>query len=327
VVRYILQRLFIIPVILIIVLLLTYAYAHNVQWDYASRYPQLYNRLTTYQDRPESLIDAYREYLPGLLKLDLGTLHNGNSIAPVLRDAFLASMGLLIIALALSVPLGIGLGILASRWNNRRPSRWLALLSTAGLAMPSFYVGSLLILFSVAYALMRKGTGGLPFPLAGFGWDLHLVFPTIALMVRPTVQIAQVTGTLLTGELGKQYVVTARSMGHNWRKVKHHLAFRNILAPVVLSIAGSLRSLMTSLILVEWLFFWPGLGSFLAKTLIPAQRTNMASSPFLLDPALTTALLTTITAIFLISDFIASVTVRIFDPRLRVPTAEEVSDV
>jgi peptide/nickel transport system permease protein len=174
---------------------------------------------------------------------------------------------------------------------------------------------------------MRKGTGGLPFPLAGFGWDLHLVFPTIALMVRPTVQIAQVTGTLLTGELGKQYVVTARSMGHNWRKVKHHLAFRNILAPVVLSIAGSLRSLMTSLILVEWLFFWPGLGSFLAKTLIPAQRTNMASSPFLLDPALTTALLTSITAIFLVSDFIASVTVRIFDPRLRVPTAEEISDV
>jgi peptide/nickel transport system permease protein len=143
VVRYILQRIFIIPVILVIVILLTYAYAHTVQWDYASRYPQLYNRLTTYQDRPESLIDAYREYLPGLLKLDLGTLHNGNSIAPVLRDAFFASMGLLIIALALSVPLGIGLGILASRWNNRRPSRWLALLSTAGLAMPSFYVGSL----------------------------------------------------------------------------------------------------------------------------------------------------------------------------------------
>lgn len=326
-VRYILQRMLIIPLALVIVILLTYAYAHTVQWDYASRYPQLYNRLKIYQQRPESLVDAYREYLPGLLKLDLGVLRNGQDIAPVIRDAFLASMGLLALALALSTPLGIGLGILAGRWKSRRPAGWLIALSTAGMAMPSFYVASLLILASVAYVLWHKGGAGLPFPLAGFGWDLHMVFPTLALMVRPTVQIAQVTGTLLTGELGKQYVVAARSIGHSWRTVKHRLAFRNILAPVVLTIAGSVRSLMTSLILVEWMFFWPGLGRFLAAALIPAARTNMASSPYLLDPAFTTALLASITAIFLIADFIASIVVRILDPRLRVPIEEAVAGV
>ena len=115
--------------------------------------------------------------------------------------------------------------------------------------------------------------------------------------------------------------------GINGRTIKYHLAFRNILAPVVLTIAGSIRSLMTSLILVEWMFFWPGLGRFLATALIPAERTNMANSPYLLDPALTTALLASITAIFLIADFIASIVVRILDPRLRVPAAEEVADV
>ncbi len=326
-VRYILQRLLIIPLALAIVILLSYAYAHTVQWDYASRYPQLYNRLKNVQQRPESLIEAYREYLPALLKFDLGVLRNGQAITVVLRDALIASMGLLAMALILSTPLGIGLGTLAGRWKSRRPARWLAVLSTAGLAMPSFYIGSLLILTSVAYALWRKDGEGLLFPLAGFGWDLHMVYPTLALMVRPTVQIAQVTGTLLTGELGKQYVVAARSLGHSWRTVKRHLAFRNILAPVVLTIAGSLRSLMTSLILVEWMFFWPGLGRFLAAALIPAARTNMASSPYLMDPPFTTALLTLITAIFLIADFIASVVVRILDPRLRVPTAEETAGV
>jgi peptide/nickel transport system permease protein len=325
--RYIIQRLAIIPLALVIVMLLTYAYAHTVQWEYALRYPQLYNRLRNYQQRPESLVEAYKEYLPALLKFDLGKLQNGQDIAEVLGDALAASMGLLVIALAVSVPIGIGLGILAGRWQSSRPARWLAVLSTAGMAMPSFYVGSLLILLSVAYAVWRKGSGGLPFPLAGFGWDLHLVFPTLALMVYPTVQIAQVTGTLLTGELSKQYVVTARSIGHSWRTVKRRLAFRPIVAPVVLTIAGSLRTVVTNLILVEWLFFWPGLGRFISAALIPSARTDMASSPYLLNPEFTTPLLTLITAVFLITDFIASLTVRILDPRLRVPTAQESGDV
>jgi peptide/nickel transport system permease protein len=236
-------------------------------------------------------------------------------------------MGLLITALGLSVPAGLVLGIAATRWDRLRPSRWLTLLSTAGLAMPSFYIGSLLILGSVAYALWRGGGGGLLFPLAGFGWDRHMVFPLIALMLRPTVQIAQITASLLVAELGKQYVAAARSMGHSWHAVKQRLALRNILAPVVLTIAGSLRMLVTDLILVEWLFSWPGLGRFLAYALIPARRTDMASSPYLLDPPFLAALLVTVTAIFLLADFIASVLVRVFDPRLRIPVAEEVTGV
>lgn len=154
-----------------------------------------------------------------------------------------------------------------------------------------------------------------------------MVFPVVALMVRPTVQIAQVTGTLLTEELQKTYVFAARSLGHTWTMIKRRLAFRNVLAPVMLTIAGSLRTLVTDLILVEWLFFWPGVGRFLASALIPAGRTDMASSPYLLHPEFTTALLASVTLIFLAADFVASVLVRIFDPRLRVPVEGEVADV
>jgi peptide/nickel transport system permease protein len=324
--RYLTRRLVIIPIALVVVLLLAYGYAHIVQWDYARHYPQLYYRLSVIQQRPESLVEAYKAYLPELLRLDFGTLRNGESIIVVLWKALQASMALLVIALTASVPLGLFLGISASRWTHLRPARWLTLLATAGLAMPSFYVGSLLILFLVAYALMRGG-GGAPLPLAGFGWDNHLVLPVLALMLRPTVQIAQVTGSLLTGELHKQYVFAARSVGHSWANVKRRLAFRNVLAPVVLTIAGSLRTLVTDLILVEWLFFWPGLGRFMAYALIPADRTNMASSPYLLEPPFVAAILTMVAAIFLLADFVASVMVRVFDPRLRVPTREEVGDV
>jgi peptide/nickel transport system permease protein len=163
--------------------------------------------------------------------------------------------------------------------------------------------------------------------MAGFGWDEHMVFPVLSLMLRPTVQIAQVSGTLLTKELQKTYVFAARSLGHRRKEIKRRLAFRNILAPVLLTIATSLRTLVADLILVEWLFFWPGVGRFLALALIPAGRTNMASSPYLLHPELTTALLASVTLVFLFADFFASVLVRAFDPRLRVPVQGEMADV
>jgi ABC-type dipeptide/oligopeptide/nickel transport system permease component len=324
--KYVVRRFLLIPFSLMLVLTLAYAYAHVVQWDYAARYPHLQRQLQTTQ-RPESLTEAYRDYVEGLLRLDFGRLQNGQSIIVVIRQALIASLGLLAAALVLSVPLGILLGVIGAQWRRLRPARWLMVLSTAGLAMPSFYVGSLLILLSVAYLLLRKGQGGLPFPLVGFGWGRHMVLPVIALMARPTVQTAQVTATLLTGELQKPYVAAARSMGHSKKHVKWHLAFRNILAPVTLTIATSIRTLVADLILVEWLFFWPGLGRFTAAALIPPSRTNMAVSPYLLNPEFVALLLTMVTLIFLIADFVASVSVRVFDPRLRVPVMGDVDNV
>lgn len=324
-IRFILQRLLLLPLILAVVVVLTYAYAHTVQWEYAGRYGQLYQRLKVIEQRPEALAPAFKDYVGGLLRADLGTLRNGERISVVLGQAGVASLGLLLAALALSAPLGVLLGIGAAHWQQRRPARWLMVSATMGMAAPSFYIGSLLILFSVAYALWRGG--GSPFPLAGFGWDRHMVFPLVALTLRPTLQIAQVTASLLTAELHKPYVTAARSIGQAWKTIKRRLAFRNVLAPVILSLAGSLRMLVTDLILVEWLFFWPGLGRFLAYALIPAARTNIALSPYFLDPAFTAALLTTLTLLFLLTDFAAAVLVRLFDPRLRVPVREEVPGV
>ena len=116
-------------------------------------------------------------------------------------------------------------------------------VSTAGLAMPSFYIGSILLLAAFFYAL-RTGGGG-PIRLTGYAWDLHLLLPTLALMARPTVQIMQMTSGLLEVELGKRYIRTARSVGHLWQTVRRKHALRNILAPVVLVIAGSARMLMS----------------------------------------------------------------------------------
>lgn len=312
--RFILRRLSIIPVALLLANFFGYAYAHLVMPIRASRIPYFYASLP---DR-ESLLPAYAAYLQGAFRLELGTLPGGEeTIATAVSDAASASLGLLALALALSVFAGLVLGVRAVRLESRGVSRWLTLLSTVGLATPSFYIGSLLLIAMFSYALQRGV--GTPLPMGGFGWDQRLVLPTLALMARPAVQIAQVTAGLLEGELGKRYVVTARSLGYSWRVVRQRHALRGILAPVILTIAGSFRLLMGELILVEWLFRWPGLGSMFAQALVPGWSSTSLGSSLFLNPPVVATVLTAFAALFLVTDLTAAVLVRVVDPRLRAP--------
>jgi peptide/nickel transport system permease protein len=188
--------------------------------------------------------------------------------------------------------------------------------------MPSFFIGSLFILAVFRYQIWRGYGTRLPLPMGGFGWDKHLVLPTLALMARPTVQIAQIVAGLLVDELGKQYIVAARSVGNSWPRILRRNALRNILAAVVLSIAGSVRLLVGELVVVEWLFEWPGLGRLLAWTLIPPAGTALVEwVPLFLSPPVVAAVLMALGGVFLLTDLIAAILVRIFDPRLRTPAA------
>jgi peptide/nickel transport system permease protein len=321
--RFILRRLLLIPVALLLVNFLGFSYAHYARPLRAARTP--------YAAVPESgpLLPAYAAYLQSVLDLDFGMQLSipGSRTGPAelgatLRSATGASLGLMSLALLLSVVAGLALGLASVRDDPPGVARWLTLFSTAGMAMPSFYIGSLFIMASVFYVLWRGPGTQMLLPLDGFGWDLHLVFPTLALVARPTVQVAQITAGLLSAEIGKQYVVAARSLGYNWRSIRNQYALRNIIAPVIVTVAGMMRLLVGELILIEWLFRWPGLGRLLAWTLVPPQLSSAVGSPLFLNPPVMAAVLTVIAALFLITDFFAAILVRAFDPRLREPAQE-----
>jgi peptide/nickel transport system permease protein len=313
--RFILRRLAIILAALLLINFLGYAYANVAGPIRAARIPYL-----GWTPQSESLIPAYATYLKGFLQFDFGEMPGSKeSIATVISRVSLASLGLLALALALSTLIGLALGVYTVRPETRTTSRWLTLLSTAGLAMPSFYIGSVLTVSTLALAAQLNPGSKPPLPTRGFGWDLHLVLPTLALTVRPAIQIAQMTSGLLVDELGKRYVVTARSIGNLWRVIRQRHALRNILAPLILTVVGSSRLLMGELILVEWLFNWPGLGRLLASTMIPGQLSASAGSLIFLNPPVVAAVLTIFAALFLVTDLIASILVRVVDPRLRTP--------
>jgi ABC-type dipeptide/oligopeptide/nickel transport system permease component len=264
-----------------------------------------------------ALWPGYAEYVQSLLRgeaVQVAVYKDG--FLAVLASATVASLGLLAIALVVSVGLGLLIGLAGARLHPPGVRDWLTGGTILGLSTPSFFVGRILIVLSLAY-LAQRADGGFWLPTHGFGWDWHLVLPVMALAVRPTALVAQVVAAMLAGELSKQYIVAARGKGLAERRVVVHHALRNVWGPVAQSMAGAVRLLVADLIVVEWLFGWPGLGYLMAATLIPAEIASSSIEGRYLDPPMVASLVTIFAAIFLAADVAAGSVARWADPRQR----------
>jgi peptide/nickel transport system permease protein len=318
--RFVIRRIWLIPLAMILANFLGFAYSHL-----ATYFHEMQNPFGSAVEAPTPIWEAYLSYIQGFSRLDFGNMPLlGSKTMPVgeaIANATFASLGLLSLAFLLSLALGLALGFGATRNEPAEVRGWLAPLSATGQAMPGFYLGTLFILVGVI-TITRGGADAKAWlPLQGFGWDSHLVLPTLALLARPTVQIAQFTANLLSGELSKQYVVAARSHGLTWRMARWKHALRNVLAPVILNMASSFRIMVSELILVEYLFGWQGLGRLLALTLIPPSTATVGGLEYtnvtFLHPELVAALMAVFTLLFLVADGIASISARLVDHRLQ----------
>ena len=299
------RRLLFLPLALALVNFLGFAYAHYGHWVQSLRNPLISSRGVL-----EPILPVYWDFIKNLYSGN-AFLSPGLTLQSVLAVSIVNSLGLLGIAFGLSLVIGLSLGLLSVNVEPPRVTGWMIPISTVGLAMPSFFIGGVLITASVFYILnLSAGQHQFPFPIYGFGWDKHLVFPVIALTVRPVMQIALTTATLLATEFRQQYVSVARSFGYSWRLIRWKTALRNIITPVILTTATSLRLMVGELILVENLFGWPGIG----------YRLATASSS--LDPALVSSILTVVAAFFLLIDLTVFATSRLADPRLRLHSEE-----
>jgi peptide/nickel transport system permease protein len=313
-IRYILQRLLIIPFALILIHFLAFSYATIARPIRAARTPYLREGM-----EEVTLTQAYREHVQQILAGEFEDLPGPlGGLGESIWRATKASLALMVPAIVLSTLGGMLIGSQAVRISPTGVKRWLTPLVTLGLATPTFYLGSLGILFTVYYVLWRGPGTEAPLPISGFGWDRHIILPVSVLMLRPTVQVAQVIAGLMTGELRKDYVVAERSFGYSWRNIRWKYSLKNILAPVILTIASMFRFMMGELVVVEWLYKWPGLGYLMASALVPGElSTQLGATPLFLNPPLIAAIITMIAAIFLLADLAASVAVRMIDPRLR----------
>lgn len=209
-------------------------------------------------DRP--VWEQYWSWLTKALQGDLGkSLLSGEPVTQSLQSRAPVTVALIAGALIAAVVIGVGLGVL-SAVRGGRLGGLVDVVSLLGLAVPSFWLGLILIaLFAIAIPIFPAG-GYVRFGQDPPGWAAALVLPVLTLALGSCAGIAKQTRDAMLDQLGQEYVFVLRTHGLSERSVLLRHAFRNAAIPV-LTLAGLiLVGLLSGTVLVESVFVLPGLG-------------------------------------------------------------------
>lgn len=201
----------------------------------------------------------YALYVKGVATLDLGPslVQRNREVSDIIREHFPASLQLGLLAMGLSLLLGVPLGVWAALRHNRWPDVVAMVFSNLGYALPSFLTATLLIYF---FGLRWGETLGLPTS----GWDSwqSRVLPTLALALGPTAYFARLVRGSVLETLQEDYVRTARAKGLRRHSLVVGHVLRNSLIPVVTAAGPLLGFLVTGSFVIELIFDIPGIGSY-----------------------------------------------------------------
>jgi ABC-type dipeptide/oligopeptide/nickel transport system permease component len=247
-------------------------------------------------DRP--IHEQYVAYLSALLRGDLGrSIRYNRPVSALIADLFPYTLILMLAALAITMTTGLVLGTVAALYRDRWPdavSMWLAL---AGVSLPSFWLG-LMLLFVFSFSLGW-------FPVTEQTGAQRLVLPALTLALPNSGAIARVTRSALLDVLRQDFITTARAKGVPERLVIARHALGTALVPVIAMAGVTAGNLLAGTVVVETVFARPGLG-----------RLTLESIQFKDFPALQSTILFVATC-YVIVNLLVDISYGYVDPRIR----------
>jgi len=246
-------------------------------------------------DKPLSA--QYFTYLNDVVHLRFGPSlkQRGRMVIDIMMDGMRTSAKLGVIAAVLALVIGVVLGSIAALRRNTVFDRIIMVLTTAFVSMPSFIMGSLLL---VAFAIKLHV---LPANGAAAG---GLVLPIVTLMLYPMAYITRLTRSSMLDVLGQDYIRTAKAKGVPAPKIIFGHALKNSLIPVITYFGPMLAYIVTGSLVVEQIFAVPGIGRAFVSSII--------NRDYMMIMGTTIVLATLIVVMNLISDIMY----KIVDPRI-----------
>jgi peptide/nickel transport system permease protein len=209
-------------------------------------------------DRP--LLVQYGRFLAHAARGDLGrSIVYRAPVSHVIATRYPATLELAAAALVVALALALPLGIVAAVRPRSALDRGARLASLAGVCLPSFWLGPLLILvFSLRLGWL---------PVSGRDGIAHLVLPAVTLGLGMAGILVRLTRTSMLAALREDYVRSARAKGAPERRVVLVHALRNALVPVTTVAGLQAGALLTGAIITETIFAWPGLGRLVVQAI------------------------------------------------------------
>lgn len=249
-------------------------------------------------DKP--LMTQYFTYLKDVVtRLDFGPSlkQRGRQVIEIISDGMRTSAKLGIIAAVAALISGVVLGAFAALRRNKLIDRIIMVITTAFVSMPSFIVGTLLlVLFAmVLHWLPANGSTG-----------RGLILPIVTLALYPMAYITRLTRSSMLDVLGQDYIRTARAKGVSKRAVLFKHALKNALIPVITYFGPMLAYIVTGSLVVEQIFAVPGIGRQFVSSI-----TNR-DYPMIMG---TTIILATL---IVIMNLVSDILYKIVDPRINL---------
>ena len=254
-------------------------------------------------DRP--MVEQYLGWIAGLFQGDFGTsLWTGRPVIEEIGAAAVVTVQLSVMALILAIVIAIPLGCLAAYTRASWVDVVLRVVTVAGITIPPFWLGIVLLLVVFAIAPDMRTFGYVPFGEDPWGNLETMLLPVISVALPIVANLVRMVRTAMLDSLGQDYVRTARAKGVGEPTVVFVHALRTALIPVVTSIGILAGYLLAGSIVVEKVFTLPGLGRLVVGA-IEERNYPLLQSSILLVTA-------TFVAINLVIDMIYAV----IDPRV-----------
>jgi peptide/nickel transport system permease protein len=301
--RFVLRRTALVLPSLLGLLLVTFLLIHAVPADPAAALagdaatPEQIARLRHQYGFDRPIYEQFLLYLDKVAHLDFG--ESAFSHRPVTLDIaqrLPATLELTFCALAISVFVGVPLGVLAALNHNAWPDYLLRVFSVLGIAMAAFWVAIMLqLLFSMQLGwLPLRGeltsTMALPPRVTGFlvidcliagRWEAffdalqHLALPAVTLALGGLATIVRFTRAGMLDTLQQDFVFYERAVGYRWARLVWIFVLRNSVTATVTQIGLLFGGLIAGGVVVEAIFDWPGIGSYTVQAILTGDRQVM----------------------------------------------------
>ena len=260
-------------------------------------------------DKP--IIVQYGKWAASFVKGDLGVTSDGEKVSTKLAQRIPNTLLLTTIVILLTWFVGIPLGIIAAV-NRRTPfDRILTVLTSIGMAIPSFFFAVLLLLFAVKTGWFPIGglTSANFADLNFWGkfWDIthHLFLPVIVLFTGSLASLQRQLRANMLDVLDSDYIKFARAKGLSNNMVIYKHALRNAINPMITLLGFEFAGLLSGAALTEYVFQYPGLGRLILEAVMKSD-INLVMASLMMG------------AIMLVTgNLIADILLIITDPRIR----------
>ncbi|MCA1041341.1 ABC transporter permease [Bacillus infantis] len=248
-------------------------------------------------DRP--ILIQYADFMSNAVQGDFGqSLRSRESALPLVLERLPATFQLAISALILSLLIAIPLGVLSAYKRNSVFDRIGVALTVLGQAVPSFWLGLLLIFtFAATFNVLPSGGGGTA---------MHLILPTITLAAYSVARFTRFTRSTMLDVLRKDYIRTAKASGVPTFRLVARFALKNSLIPIITLVALDLGTLLGGAVITEVVFAWPGIGRLLMQSLMNRDFPIVLAGVFI------------IALIYAVINFIADLLYAYVNPQIRV---------